>query len=74
MEFDARQGNPRLPETTLKRDLQALVELGAVYVDVGLNDDWIAAELPLRAVATRPAIERVVGHLTRLKDLCSQKA
>ncbi len=54
-------------------DIQALVSLGADYIDIGFNTSRVAAEVPLgKARVDKALAERIVPHLIRLKELSAR--
>ncbi len=51
-------------------DIQAVIALGADYIDIGFNTSRVAAEVPVgRARVDRALAEKIVGHLISLRGL-----
>lgn len=54
-------------------DIQALVSLGADYIDIGFNTSRVAAEVPLgKARVDKALAERIVPHLINLRELSAR--
>ncbi|MBI5237045.1 MAG: hypothetical protein HY887_01290 [Deltaproteobacteria bacterium] len=52
------------------KDIQAIISLGADYIDIGFNTSRVAAEVPLgRARVDKTLAEKIVSHLIRLREL-----
>lgn len=54
-------------------DIQALISLGADYIDIGFNTSRVAAEVPLgKARVDKALAEKIVPHLIRLRELSAR--
>jgi len=68
-EINARIERPELSQSAIAGDINALLYLGANYVDIGYNTNWIAAEFPISTVKVDERLaKRAVTHLIRLRD------
>lgn len=75
VEINARNDRPTVSETFLAGEINSLLNLGANYVDINYNTNWIAAEVPLDLVPfDKKLAEKIVEHLIRIKDLISRNA
>lgn len=63
---------PRFGDMAMETEVNALVRLGAVYIDVSRNTTWVAALFPFDVRIDKGAAEVVVAHLMKLRDLCSR--
>lgn len=74
-EVNARIQHPRVEESALTGEINALFGLGAVYVDIGKGASWVAAEFPIDGEGlSRRLIERALDHLIRLRDIATGRA
>ncbi len=69
-EMDIRDGGALDldPADPLRPEAEALIAMGANYIDVGLNADRVAAEFPASMKIDHAFAERAVQHLIRLKE------
>jgi hypothetical protein len=72
-EASAQIPMPRIEESALSGEINALFGLGAVYVDVGIGANWVAAEFDGESLSQR-LIERAMDHLIRLRDIATGRA
>lgn len=73
MEINARNERPAIAESMLATEVNALISLGATYIDINYNTNWLAAELPTARIRVdRKTAERVVEHLLRIKEIASK--
>lgn len=72
LEVDARAGFEPISELTRGLDIRALIAMGANYIDIGAADQRVRVEFPPGAGRfERTELERILGHLLRLRDLSS---
>lgn len=72
LEVDARAGFEPISELTRGLDIRALIAMGANYIDIGATDQRVSVEFPPGlARFERTELERILGHLLRLRDLSS---
>lgn len=62
---------PQFGNIEIETEVNALVRLGAVYVDISGNTNWVAANFPFDVKIDKRAAEDVAAHLIKLRDLCS---
>lgn len=68
LEINARKDRPSISDKRAV-DINALLDLGANYIDISFNTNWIAAEVPVsRANVDKNLAEKIVEHLIRLRD------
>ena len=69
LEVNARGGRPRVDDPSRQTEIDALLRLGAEYIDVGYNTDWIAADFMVdRVTVDHPLAEKVVDLLAALRE------
>ena len=67
MEINTRDGRPDDVPPELAQDVDALLGLGANYIDVGFNTDRMAAEVPFAHIDVDEALaEKVIHHLVNI--------
>ena len=67
-------GGEELKGVPIAGEINSLLSLGADYIDVNYNTDWVAAEIPGGAdvgglVVDRGRAEEIVGHLVRIREM-----
>lgn len=68
LEVNARKNRPEAINDERAREIEALLDYGADYLDIGYNTDRIAAEFPMAKVSVNKAFaEKITRHLIRLK-------
>ncbi|MBI5889003.1 MAG: hypothetical protein HZB82_09925 [Deltaproteobacteria bacterium] len=69
LEVNARKTRPAVSGDRAAH-IDALLDMGADYIDVGFNTTWVAAEVPAtKAVVDRALAERIVERLIKLREL-----
>ena len=69
LEINARLGRPTIEESSRHDNIEALLNLGANYIDIGFNTNRVAAELPMESVVIdKHLATKVVYCLIRLRD------
>ncbi|MEE9252110.1 MAG: hypothetical protein V3U74_02020 [Thermodesulfobacteriota bacterium] len=72
LEVNARIERPNPSESEFANEINALINLGANYIDLSYNTTRVAAEVPIdQTKVDRKLAERIVDHLIRLRDLAS---
>ena len=71
-EINARDEKPENVPPELAQDIEALLDLGANYIDIGFNTDQMAAEIPFAHInvdksLTEKVVERLVNIRNKLK-------
>ncbi|MCR4288173.1 MAG: hypothetical protein NUW09_09195, partial [Deltaproteobacteria bacterium] len=75
LEVNARKFSSIIADIKDERmpDIQALISLGADYIDIGFNTSRVAAEVPLgKARVDKALAEKIVPHLIRLRELSAR--
>lgn len=69
LEINARKTRPVLKDNRAEY-INALLDMGVNYIDIGFNADLMAAEVPVTKAAVDKALaERIVERLIKLRDL-----
>ncbi len=63
---------PRFENAELESEVSALIRLGAVYIDISGNTNWVAALFPFDVRVDKRLAEDIAAHLIKLRDLCSK--
>lgn len=70
LEVNARRSRPAMKADGREGEIEALLRLGADYIDIGFNTNRVAAEFPVNTVKmARPLAERAASHLKRLGEM-----
>jgi hypothetical protein len=69
IEVNARAQRPALEHSGLSADIEALLDLGVDYIDIGFNTDRIAAEVPFTHISVDQAFAaKVLRHLVNIRN------
>lgn len=72
LEINARNGRVEVPDDERKTEIEALLGLGANYLDIGYNTDRIAAEYPAGSFKPdKDLVEKTVRLLIKIRDKSS---
>lgn len=68
-EINARNETPAIDDDILKSDIEALLDLGANYIDIGFNTDRLAAEVPFAHInVDKDFAEKILEHLINIRN------
>ena len=69
IEINARGKTPAIENDSLKADIEALLDLGVNYIDIGFNTERMAAEVPFAHInVDRALAEKIVTHLVNIRN------
>lgn len=63
---------PQFGNMEIETEVNALVRLGAVYIDISGSTTWVAALFPFDVRVDKRLAKEIVAHLIKLRDLCSK--